>query len=114
MHHGLDPGQRAGIGGDPVLQCGPVDAALPQRGRAKRGQRCNRRTAWRIKPMHGCIGIPDGNAFVAEQGGGCRFAHANGSGQAKAERAHALRTAARVASSTSGRWPNQRSNPGAA
>ena len=70
-----------------------------------------------LKPVHRRIRVPDRMTQVAEHGGGGRFPHADAAGQAQPvthARHPQARTAARRSSSTAGRMPNQRSNPGAA
>ena len=71
------------------------------------------RLARLVKPVDGGIGVPDGDARLRKHRCGGGFPHADRPGQAQPE-GHACSTALRVASSTSGRMPNQRSKPGAA
>ena len=67
-----------------------------------------------VEPVHRRVGVPDRDAGLGEEPGGGGLAHADGAGQAEAVGpAHGASTAARSASSTSGRTPNQRSKPGA-
>ena len=114
VNGGIQAVHHSRIGGDQGAQGRAVDAAVRvHRLREKRGDGKRGGLAGGIEAMHGGIGIPDRDAFVSEHRGSGGFAHADGAGKAKAK-GHAERTAWRVASSTSGRWPNQRSKPGAA
>jgi len=74
------------------------------------GDRGHRDPAFGIKTMHGGIRVPDRAPSLGEHPRGGGFAHSDGPGQTK-PKSH-RKTAARVAVSTSGRMPNQRSNPG--
>ena len=78
-----------------------VDPAILERLRKCRPHRGHSRAAGRIKAMNGGIGIPYGMTGLRKHGRGGRFAHADTAGEAEGE-THAS-TAARNASSTSGR-----------
>ena len=115
---GMDGGVQAvkdgGVGLDQRAKGGAIDAAVLVDGGGEElaDGKCRRLTGL-VETVDGRVGIPDGEAFLGEhlcRGG---LAHADGAGEAEDE-CHAASTALRVASSTSGRMPNQRSKPGAA
>ena len=92
-----------------------INRAIDDHTGKSRRDRGDGRTTRRVKRMNRGIGIPNRHAFRGEHLRGGRFAHPDGTGKAKKERAaHAFRTASRRSCVTSGRRPNQRSNPGTA
>src|SRR5690606_16734650 len=115
MDRRLDRRERPGVFRDPVLEPGTIHGTLhhslgPQR-RDGRGAGAARG----VEPVNGFIGVPDGNTLFREHRSRGRFPHSYGTGEPEKEGpAHSARTAARSASSTSGRTPNQRSKAGAA
>ena len=111
MHDPFKGLKSIGTVGQHKAQGGAVDAAILQHARKGRSDGRDRIPARRVKPMHRRIRVPDRMAKIAKHLRCGRFAHADAAGQAQ-PKAHA-RTARRRSSSTSGRWPNQRSNPGA-
>ena len=111
---GIQAVEDSRVGLDQRAQGGAIDAAVGVNGR---GEKCANGKrgglAGLVKPVNGGVSVPDRKAFVGKHLCRGRFAHADGAGEAEDER-HAERTALRVASSTSGLVPNQRSKPGAA
>ena len=91
---------------------GGGDLGVVEHERADRGHAC---TAGCIEPVDSRIRVPDRNTGFGEHGSGRALAHADRACQSDDHRAfHAERTALRSSSSTSGRRPNHRSNPGTA
>ena len=108
-----DPFQRREdkrVGRDRVLQKRARDGPVHHHIRQDLLYRGDSGATGRIKPMHCGIRIPNGHAHVHEHLGGRGLAHPDGSGKSQ-KKAHAI-TALRRSSSTSGRRPNHRSNPG--
>ena len=115
VNHSVYLAQGLGVAGKPRLQGCAVNRPLLESRWAYGGDGANRCTAFGIKPMHCSVCIPNRDALGGKHGGCGGFSHADRACQAKAKRAaHIPSTAARVLSSTWGRWPNQRSKPGAA
>ena len=114
MHRCLDPIEKVAICSDRLAKAISLDLAIGDGSRSDCGNARDRRAPSGIKPVHGGIGIPNGNSTLSEEGGGRRLPHADRSGQAKPPRPSHAFAAARTSASTSGRTPNQRSNPGTA
>ncbi len=113
---GLDAGEERRIVGDRRAERVAVDGAARDRAGRDVAKRAGSRTAARVDPVDGGVGVPDRNPRRREESGRRGLAHADGAGEAQQERPsrHPANTAARRASSTSGATPNQRSKPGAA
>ena len=111
----LDAGEEARVGDDRVAQAVAVDGTADDRLRGEVGDGGGTGAALGVEPVHRGVGVPDRHAGLGEEPGGGGLAHADRAGQAETVGpAHGASTAARSASSTSGRTPNQRSKPGAA
>src|SRR6056297_54962 len=108
----FDAFQRGLIVVDDLFQLFPRYRPIHNRIRKRVVHHLNRSTTACIQPMHSGIGIPYSASFIGKHPGGGGFAHPDRSRetQTKCHR----NAAARVALSTTGRTPNQRSKPGMA
>ena len=106
--------QRAIGFSDPMREGGAIDRAVLD---GVRTELCDERdslAAFGIEFMNNGVGVPNGDACIAEHLAGRCFAHADGASQADHEGSVHRSTACLSCSSTSGCKPNQRSKPGAA